>query len=566
MEDVPKQAHLLPAAVDYRAKHSPDTVFAVLPKDDKLEDGFFDLTYAALAKAVNALAWWLDEVLGTIPATEKFKDFPTVPYIGADDFRYVLLVLAAMKTGRKAMFSFPANTPEGLARLLELSQSKVTLASACHKHIWSKPLADKPEIRTIEVPGVDTFVHDRPVEPYAYDRTYDEGTTGTPKPIVWSNRWIEEYIGDVAVLSRHAPADQKSAVYALCEGTRVPNLLPLSWGAGILLALQVPLFAHTVPVMLPPASIPNPPTADFIKAIGTYAPKGPRNGMILVPDMLRHLVREAAGRESLQQNEWIAYVGAPLDHATGDALTALGIRVQSMIGATDIGLYNILLNDPQGWKIHRFPAALHNYYLDRFADGLYELCTARMPNDPRHVFASAPELDVYRTRDLWRAVPGREGYWSNAGRVDDFVKLASMTKFNAIAIEQIVEASPAVAKCLVAGDSRLASFILVEPAPGVGPYDATPDSEVIERVWPAIAAANEHLLPEARLSKELTVITLPGKPIIRTAKATVQRRASLEIYEKKIEAAYAAAGYAKVPFTIWGEAIGDVGKANGHAR
>ncbi|TKA68252.1 hypothetical protein B0A55_09936 [Friedmanniomyces simplex] len=123
-----------------------------------------------------------------------------------------------------------------------------------------------------------------------------------------------------------------------------------------------------------------------------------------------------------------------------------------------------------------------------------------------------------------------------------------MTKFNAIAIEQIVEANPIVAKC-------------------VGPYDSTPVADVIDRVWPAIEAANEHLLPEARLTKELTIITQLGKPIIRTAKGTTSRRTTLEMYEDAIEEAYTAAGYEPVPLSVTGEVTAKVnGHANGHAR
>ncbi|KAK5687895.1 hypothetical protein LTR17_026673 [Elasticomyces elasticus] len=217
---------------------------------------------------------------------------------------------------------------------------------------------------------------------------------------------------------------------------------------------------------------------------------------MLVPDMLRHLVREEEDRQSLKAYEWVGYVGAPLDHETGDAITAMGIRVQSCIGSTDTGLYNLLLNDRKDWKYHRFADGLHNVYMNPFSDDeLFELCTGRVDNDSRPVFVMNPDMDVYRTRDLWRAVEGRPGFFSNAGRVDDFVKLSTMTNFNAISIEQIIESNPVAAKCLIAGDSRVKPFIIVEPSPEIGMYDYAPEAELMERVWPAIAAANEHLLP-----------------------------------------------------------------------
>ncbi|KAK1807424.1 hypothetical protein LTR12_018229 [Friedmanniomyces endolithicus] len=80
-----------------------------------------------------------------------------------------------MKTGRKVMYPFPANTPEGLVRLLELSNSEMVLASVWHKHIWKDPLKLKPEIPLIAVPEICEFVHDKHVEPYLYDRMMAEG-------------------------------------------------------------------------------------------------------------------------------------------------------------------------------------------------------------------------------------------------------------------------------------------------------------------------------------------------------------------------------------------------------
>ncbi|KAK3645619.1 hypothetical protein LTR56_009059 [Elasticomyces elasticus] len=611
MEDVPKQQHLMPAAIDYRAKHTPDRVYAVLPKGERLEDGFADLTYAAFARAIDATAWWLDEVLGAKAPEGKFDSLNAVPYIGPNDFRYVLFTMAAMKTGRVLMTPFPANTVEGLVHLLEQSKAGIALATACHKHVWSAPLELKPEIRLLEIPDITELINCAHVKHYAYDRTLAEGldephlliqtsgTTGKPKPIKLLSALLEEqvslcdhplipsltvvrHIQEDALRSRHASDNQKIAVHALVEDSYSPSLLPMSWAAGVAFTLWFPLYNNQVPIFFPVETVPTPLTPEFVKNIGKFGPKGKRNGIvrivpmsasttaclfILTPDVIRHLMQDEEGKDCLKMYDWLGYVGAPLDHVTGDAITAMGVRVQSIIGSTDTGLYNILLNAPEDWKIHRFPKDDHGFYLDHYLDDLYELCIKRVPKDPRNVFVVDPSMEIYSTRDLWRAAPGREGYWMNAGRVDDFVKLASMTKFNAVAIERMIDGHPAVARCVVAGDSRKATVILVEPSPELGPYDNTPSSEIIERVWPAIEAANEHLFPEAKLTKALVVITNAGKPIIKTAKGTVSRRSTLEIYEKKIDEAYAAAGYEPVPFTITGEAIEQVkGHGNGHTN
>lgn len=57
MDAALKQEMLMPELIDQRASVTPDRTFAFLPKGQQLEDGFFPLTYGALANAVNAMAW-----------------------------------------------------------------------------------------------------------------------------------------------------------------------------------------------------------------------------------------------------------------------------------------------------------------------------------------------------------------------------------------------------------------------------------------------------------------------------------------------------------------------------
>jgi acyl-CoA synthetase (AMP-forming)/AMP-acid ligase II len=100
MEHITQDGHghrkPFPALIDDRATVHPDKIFAVIPKSGKLEDGFRDLTYAELARAVDKASWWLDENVG--PTTTSLDMFA---YMGSPDFRYALLMLGAMKTRRQ---------------------------------------------------------------------------------------------------------------------------------------------------------------------------------------------------------------------------------------------------------------------------------------------------------------------------------------------------------------------------------------------------------------------------------------------------------------------------------
>ena len=87
---------LFPHIVDARARSGYERPFALYPRTADPSDGFRAVNYAQLASAINRAAWWLDEALG-----EAGNEVCTFAYFGPTDLRYVVFVLAGMKTGRK---------------------------------------------------------------------------------------------------------------------------------------------------------------------------------------------------------------------------------------------------------------------------------------------------------------------------------------------------------------------------------------------------------------------------------------------------------------------------------
>lgn len=314
----------------------------------------------------------------------------------------------------------------------------------------------------------------------------------------------------------------------------MPTLTPLSWGYSTMATAGWPLTNGNVPIM-PPSSAPHPMTADYVFKLMEHMPRGKRNAIVFVPSVLQEFVKDEKKLEKLGDYDWIGFVGAPLDTSTGDLVSKYS-RVQSILGASESGGYPLLLNDPKDWNQHRLHPTLNGFFLEPFDSDLYEICLRKQTEESRHCFISHPDpnLQVFHTKDLVRLVPGREkeGYWTPAGRVDDFVKLSSMTKFNGVNIEQIISRSPHVKTCLVAGDGREKAFAIVEPV--------RYEEGVWEMIWPAVEEANRTLLEEARLRKEMVILTSPEKPMKRLGKGTVDRRNTLREYEAEVEALYAS--------------------------
>jgi acyl-coenzyme A synthetase/AMP-(fatty) acid ligase len=83
--------------VDFMARKHPQALFAEFPVSSTSYDaGYRKINYQDLAHAVNGAAWWLHESLGG-----PGKDFETIAYIGVNDPRYNIMVLAAVKAGYK---------------------------------------------------------------------------------------------------------------------------------------------------------------------------------------------------------------------------------------------------------------------------------------------------------------------------------------------------------------------------------------------------------------------------------------------------------------------------------
>lgn len=210
---------------------------------------------------------------------------------------------------------------------------------------------------------------------------------------------------------------------------------------------------------------------------------------------------------------------------------------------------------------------LHGYFLVEFdqREGLWELCVRRQQKQKdgkeecRHPFLMDEKLDVYHTRDLFRAVGRKKGggeegegeggeeeiYWQSAGRVDDFIKLSTLTKFHSGQIESILERwCEEVQTCLVGGEGKIRPWVIVELRNKTKKEEMengnvmTTTTPPPESFWLAVDKANEILYSEAKIQREFVVFTDAERPIQRTGKGSVDRKKTVGLYEREIEALY----------------------------
>jgi len=97
-----RSRELLVHIVDEIARETPEALYAELPRSaTNFDAGFHKVTYYLFANAINGMASWLNKTL------ERKGDFETLLYLGPNDLRHNILLLAAVKAGYKVRAAAP---------------------------------------------------------------------------------------------------------------------------------------------------------------------------------------------------------------------------------------------------------------------------------------------------------------------------------------------------------------------------------------------------------------------------------------------------------------------------
>lgn len=234
------------------------------------------------------------------------------------------------------------------------------------------------------------------------------------------------------------------------------------------------------------------------------------------------------------------YLGGAIPPAAGDAISSK-IELIGHVGATETGFYPSLkpINARSNfWGHHQFdPCA--NISFEHQADDLYEAVWNRNldPGKLQPVFKTFPKLQQWRSKDLYSPHPTEPDLWLYRGRGDDIIVFLTGEKTNPISMEHRLNQQQEIHQTMVIGALRFQAALLIELV-DQKPMTATERAEVIERIWPAIEDANLTCPAHARIAKSHVLFTEPGRPILMSAKGTIQRSPTLREYASEIEKLY----------------------------
>lgn len=391
-------------------------------------------------------------------------------------------------------------------------------------------------MKVVQIPSLDFFLQPADVAPYPYNKSFNEarympflalhtsGSTGLPKPVVLNHGTFSS----MDAYNLISPLGSRDVIGPSLKGIRMLVGFPLTHTAAYTLLLGLAVYYGVVGV-LPPAN--QPLTANLADQIHRVANV---QGTALPPTTLIDIYKDPQRLRRLGELQHVFFAGSTLPKKVGDTIAA-ATNLATIIGSTEMGYLPIEIMDRSDWEYVAYSPFYGSEFRPTGTDGLFEHCVIRQKvlEVFQSIFYTYPDLSEFHTKDLYGKHPTKENVWRYRGRIDDLVMFSNGEKLNPIDMEDMISAHPAILSALVGGEGRFHSFLLVEPVDF--PADQEARSTLLDEIWPTVQRANESCPSFGHIMKDCIIFTRYEKPVLRAAKGTVQRKATLMRYQEEID-------------------------------
>ncbi|KAJ5520723.1 hypothetical protein N7463_001176 [Penicillium fimorum] len=534
------QPRLLAHVLEQEAFQNPNRLFCIHSLSLKcIDHGWREVTVHDLNCAVNKFSSWIEKTISLKTAPTKLV------YIGPNDIRYAICILACIKLGHclirrpKAMLLAPSTPHSTAGHLLQSGNCSILLfASEYHEkaqHIrksqeniqaWEVmdlwKWFDGPKTPTTISSYCQEYTHAKEQETAVI--LYSSGTTGIPKEIPLPHGYFSalDYFQHLQI-----PEGRSSTTPWLSE-PKYPHLVKtgLFHGSG-LLAWAAALFHGTHFVIGPDI----PLTAALLNQI--VAETGIKTGLF-VPDTLTYLSSSTEGLDAMAGLRCINFVGMPLPTNVGDKICQV-TRLQSSIGMTEAGYFSTLRpHERKDWEYLEWNP-YHPVEMRDNGCGYSELvipCPAGRYT--QCVFLVLPNGSEFCTGDLFIQHPRNPVLWKHAGRHDDVSKLKNRVLLYPCPIEKDLEGHNMVFRAVLTTDHDLRVVLIVDPDRKVMGVSCLPE-DFVDNIWPLVEEINCSLPLEAQIARDHVLVASIEKPFQTTSKGSVRRHLVVESYSKEIE-------------------------------
>ena len=275
------------------------------------------------------------------------------------------------------------------------------------------------------------------------------------------------------------------------------------------------------------------------------------DAVTLAPPYVEEIGRSPEILDFLSRNvETLFWAGGDVSLAAGDAISSK-IKLFTTCGSTEMGMWPTLCRSgewpSEHWKFMKIhPAA--NIEFRHHSDNLHEAFVKRNPafEDEQPVFKVFPNLQEFSSGDLFSPHPLDPQLWQYRGRADDMQVFSSGELYHPVTVEQHIGRHLNVQQALLVGTRQPQAALLLEMKADTPLETPEQQADAIARLWPVIQDANQLCPAYAKISKELILFVDPHKPMARAAKGTVQRRATVQLYERELNELFTTAAAASI--------------------
>ncbi|POR35295.1 L-aminoadipate-semialdehyde dehydrogenase [Tolypocladium paradoxum] len=527
--------------VRFSAKHNADQIFCLQAEARDSSDappggdrGFStsEISYKKLYHAVKACAAevrdWLQPITGR---SDDYKQ-PVALYIESDVGLFIYFT-ALLKLRVPVLLISVRLSSSNVRHLLQESGSSIIFVSHRTKALLDRELH---EVATVfEVDPWRSFMREKPLSATgpveantrsdgdSRDMTDDgmslgslilhsSGTTGLPKPIYLSQRYLLGY----------------AACHELGQDDvdwRNFSTLPLYHGFGLLspcLSLSVGMTC-----CFPPATI-IPAARSTIQLLQVLGAKSLMTVPSIVDDILSLPGAEAlSATDLLQSLKFVAVGGGSLAIEKSSQLRRNGIKLLNHYGVTEIGAIAPIFCPGLDYDSN---------YLRLREDLNLEL--RQIPGSSRYKLVCTPVGwdSEFEVKDEMERNPRSDRMEVRIlGRSDDLIVLKSGEKVMPRALETTLMNDPLIRTAVCVGSGHFEIVVLVEPS-SVASDDA---QAVRRRAWELTSKLNPTLDQHGRVSSEKSIIIKdPRKPFPVSDKGSIMRREVMERFNREIDAAY----------------------------
>jgi acyl-CoA synthetase (AMP-forming)/AMP-acid ligase II len=192
--------------------------------------------------------------------------------------------------------------------------------------------------------------------------------------------------------------------------------------------------------------------------------------------------------------------------------------------------------DRKNWNFI-FPHPFQDIIFQQHNEDLHEAhcLLSRLEGHKQPVFTVFPERHEYATGDLFSSHEDEYGHtiWQFRCRADDMQCFLGNEKFYPTDMERIVGNHPDIDAVLYVGTRRPRGALLIQLH-----KSAAANDKLMESLWALIEEANEPLSNTAKISRDMILFTDEHIPMKKTSKGTIERWASIRLYEQKLNTLY----------------------------